>query len=52
MRNMLVRPTATELASFGEPDFIILNAGDMKKDVFHAIFYAKGWNPFAPLVFQ
>ncbi|TNF31359.1 MAG: phosphoenolpyruvate carboxykinase (ATP) [Deltaproteobacteria bacterium] len=27
MHNMLIRPTAEELASFGEPDFVILNAG-------------------------
>ena len=27
MRNMLVRPTREELESFGEPDYVILNAG-------------------------
>lgn len=27
MHNMLIRPTADELASFGEPDFVIYNAG-------------------------
>ncbi|KXZ44599.1 hypothetical protein GPECTOR_65g217 [Gonium pectorale] len=27
MHNMLIRPTAQELASFGEPDFVIYNAG-------------------------
>lgn len=27
MRNMLIRPTEAELASFGEPDFVIFNAG-------------------------
>lgn len=27
MRNMLIRPTEEELASFGEPDFTIFNAG-------------------------
>lgn len=27
MNNMLIRPTAEELAEFGEPDFIIYNAG-------------------------
>ncbi|EFJ47556.1 phosphoenolpyruvate carboxykinase [Volvox carteri f. nagariensis] len=27
MSNMLIRPTAEELANFGEPDFIIYNAG-------------------------
>ncbi|KAJ3116079.1 Protein kinase C-like 1 [Phlyctochytrium bullatum] len=28
MRNMLIRPTDEELASFGEPDFTIFNAGE------------------------
>ena len=27
MNNMLIRPTEEELKSFGEPDYIILNAG-------------------------
>lgn len=27
MHNMLIRPTAEELASFGEPDYVIFNAG-------------------------
>ena len=27
MHNMLRRPTADELADFGEPDFVIFNAG-------------------------
>lgn len=27
MNNMLIRPTAKELANFGEPDFVIYNAG-------------------------
>ncbi|KAJ3119763.1 Protein kinase C-like 1 [Nowakowskiella sp. JEL0407] len=27
MRNMLIRPTAEELKTYGEPDFIIFNAG-------------------------
>ncbi|HZZ30208.1 MAG TPA: phosphoenolpyruvate carboxykinase (ATP) [Pirellulales bacterium] len=27
MRNMLIRPTATELEQFGEPDYVIYNAG-------------------------
>ncbi len=27
MRNMLIRPTPEQLADFGEPDFVILNAG-------------------------
>ncbi|MDH3422732.1 MAG: phosphoenolpyruvate carboxykinase (ATP), partial [Gemmatimonadota bacterium] len=29
MRNMLIRPTAEELAVFGEPDWVIFNAGQM-----------------------
>jgi phosphoenolpyruvate carboxykinase (ATP) len=28
MHNMLIRPTAAELADFGEPDFVIYNAGE------------------------
>lgn len=28
MRNMLIRPTEEELESFGEPDFVIYNAGE------------------------
>jgi len=28
MRNMLIRPTAQELETFGEPDFTIFNAGE------------------------
>ncbi|MEQ1506126.1 MAG: phosphoenolpyruvate carboxykinase (ATP) [Myxococcota bacterium] len=28
MHNMLIRPTAEELASFGEPDYTIINAGE------------------------
>ncbi len=27
MHNMLIRPTESELASFGEPDFVVINAG-------------------------
>ncbi|MEM6644967.1 MAG: phosphoenolpyruvate carboxykinase (ATP) [Bacteroidota bacterium] len=27
MHNMLIRPTAEELATFGEPDFVVYNAG-------------------------
>jgi len=32
MENMLVRPTAEELASFGEPDYVIYNAGGFPAD--------------------
>jgi phosphoenolpyruvate carboxykinase (ATP) len=32
MHNLLIRPTATELESFGDPDFIMLNAGDQAAD--------------------
>jgi len=28
MHNMLIRPTAEELATFGEPDYVIFNAGE------------------------
>ncbi len=30
MHNMLIRPTARQLAEFGEPDFVIYNAGQCK----------------------
>ena len=32
MHNMLIRPTADELADFGEPDYVIYNAGQKKAD--------------------
>ncbi len=32
MRNMLIRPTAEELADFGEPEFVIYNAGQQSAD--------------------
>jgi len=32
MRNMLIRPTAAELAAFGQPDFVIYNAGAATAD--------------------
>jgi phosphoenolpyruvate carboxykinase (ATP) len=32
MRNMLIRPSAAELAEFGEPDFVIYNAGQQTAD--------------------
>jgi phosphoenolpyruvate carboxykinase (ATP) len=34
MHNMLIRPTAQELADFGEPDFIIYNAGQFPANRF------------------
>ncbi|BEJ13538.1 hypothetical protein CspHIS471_0307120 [Cutaneotrichosporon sp. HIS471] len=34
MHNMLIRPTAQELAEFGEPDFIIYNAGQFPANRF------------------
>lgn len=37
MQNMLIRPTRTQLADFGEPDYIIYNAGS-----FPANRYTKG----------
>jgi len=32
MHNMLIRPTAEELAAFGEPDFVVYNAGEEHAD--------------------
>ena len=32
MHNMLIRPTVEELASFGEPDYVIYNAGQCEAD--------------------
>jgi phosphoenolpyruvate carboxykinase (ATP) len=32
MHNMLIRPTESELASFGEPDYVIYNAGQTPAD--------------------
>ena len=32
MHNMLIRPTAEQLADFGEPDYVILNSGQCKAD--------------------
>ncbi len=32
MHNMLIRPTADELANFGEPDYVIYNAGETRAD--------------------
>lgn len=32
MRNMLIRPTRDELATFGEPDFVVFNAGPCRAD--------------------
>jgi phosphoenolpyruvate carboxykinase (ATP) len=32
MHNMLIRPTESELASFGEPDFVVFNAGQFPAD--------------------
>ena len=32
MHNLLIRPTSQELEEFGEPDFVIYNAGDQRAD--------------------
>ena len=32
MHNMLIRPTPAELADFGEPDFVVYNAGERAAD--------------------
>lgn len=34
MNNMLIRPTPEELANFGDPDFIIYNAGQFPANRF------------------
>lgn len=34
MNNMLIRPTAEELATFGEPDYVIYNAGEFPANPF------------------
>ena len=34
MHNMLIRPTAEELTAFGEPDYVIYNAGEFPANVF------------------
>jgi len=34
MHNMLIRPTAEQLADFGEPDYLILNAGQFSANRF------------------
>lgn len=39
MHNMLIRPTAEELSRFGEPDYVVFNAG-----AFPANRYTKGMN--------
>ena len=32
MHNMLIRPTVEELEDFGDPDFVIYNAGEERAD--------------------
>ena len=32
MHDLLIRPTADELKDFGDPDFVIMNAGDQAAD--------------------
>lgn len=34
MNNMLIRPTEAELATFGEPDYVIYNAGEFPANAF------------------
>ena len=34
MHNMLIRPTAQELADFGEPDYVVYNAGEFPANTF------------------
>ncbi|PIE45620.1 MAG: phosphoenolpyruvate carboxykinase (ATP) [Gammaproteobacteria bacterium] len=33
MHNMLIRPTAEQLADFGEPDYVVFNAGEQAADM-------------------
>ncbi len=35
MHNMLIRPTPEELESFGEPDYVIFNAGAFQREPLH-----------------
>ena len=35
MRNMLIRPTSEELAGFGQPDYVIFNAGEFPANRYH-----------------
>lgn len=41
MHNMLIRPTAAELADFGEPDYFIYNAGEFPANVLTAHMTSK-----------
>jgi ATP-dependent phosphoenolpyruvate carboxykinase len=34
MRNMLIRPTDAELADFGTPDFVVINAGQFPANIY------------------
>ncbi|WP_088340466.1 phosphoenolpyruvate carboxykinase (ATP) [Robiginitalea sediminis] len=34
MQNMLIMPTASELASFGEPDYVVFNAGGFPANIY------------------
>ncbi|WP_164102588.1 phosphoenolpyruvate carboxykinase (ATP) [Candidatus Laterigemmans baculatus] len=41
MHNMLIRPTATQLAEFGEPDLVIFNAGSFPANPYTAQMTSK-----------
>ncbi|MDR1407700.1 MAG: phosphoenolpyruvate carboxykinase (ATP) [Tannerella sp.] len=46
--NMFIRPSAAELANFGEPDFVVMNASKAKVDNFKAL----GLNSETAVVFN
>ncbi|MDR2119355.1 MAG: phosphoenolpyruvate carboxykinase (ATP) [Tannerella sp.] len=46
--NMFIRPTAAELANFGEPDFVVMNASKAKVENFKAL----GLNSETAVVFN
>ncbi|HRX29858.1 MAG TPA: phosphoenolpyruvate carboxykinase (ATP) [Saprospiraceae bacterium] len=41
MHNMLIRPTEAQLAEFGEPDYVIMNAGQFPANSFTAYMNSK-----------
>lgn len=45
MQNMLIRPTDEELANFGEPDFVIYNAGEYQQCLLDGSFISLGSMP-------
>lgn len=41
MQNMLIMPSAEELANFGEPDYVIFNAGGFKANIYTSSMTSK-----------